>query len=342
MTQPPPWGRGAQWGPQAGGPPWGAPSGPGAQWGPPGAPPPAGGGFVGLAPKPGGIPLRPLGVGDLLGGAVEIAQRNPRAILGAGLVGALLGAAASVIPAYYDFAARRSAGPLPVNPSVRQALGELRRIMIGLLLSFPLTLIGTAAVAGLVAVTTMRDALGVRTSPAQAWAGCRRFLLPIMGATLLIGIGFGFGLLLLIVPGIVLYIRWYCAIPALVIEEIGVGSALGRSWNLVRGYFWRVLGLLLLAALLFGAITSLAGVLGTGLAEGLVGGTDPYADGATFPIGYHAVRTLPVLLVSTVVTPVASIYTVLIYIDLRFRQEGLDATLRAAHERSVATGQAPL
>src|SRR5215510_6791931 len=65
-----------------------------AGWGnPPGQPPPGGepppygqpppyGYAPPAAPAPGGVPLRPLGVGDILSGAFTLIRRNPVATLG--------------------------------------------------------------------------------------------------------------------------------------------------------------------------------------------------------------------------------------------------------------------
>ena len=44
--------------------------------------PPVGGGWAAPAPMPGGVPLRPLGVGEILSGAFTLIRRNPMATLG--------------------------------------------------------------------------------------------------------------------------------------------------------------------------------------------------------------------------------------------------------------------
>ena len=42
------------------------------------------------------------------------------------------------------------------------------------------------------------------------------------------------GALLLVVPGIVLFLRWSVALPAMLAEEEGITDALARSWQLTR------------------------------------------------------------------------------------------------------------
>jgi uncharacterized membrane protein len=44
------------------------------------------------------------------------------------------------------------------------------------------------------------------------------------------------GLVLLVLPGLVLWARWFAALPALVAEDRRAGSALRRSWELTAGH----------------------------------------------------------------------------------------------------------
>lgn len=304
-------------------------------------PPPMPWGWGPPPPRPGSIPLAPLGVNDLLSGAIEVAKRNPRAVFGAGLIGGLLLGAATLLGGVYDFAAKRAAGPIPDNPTSAEVWGELRRSLVALLIQYPATLTGSAILSGLVAAVTMRDVLGVRTTLGDAWIRSRRFVLPIVGVALLSALLGTFGLLLLIVPGVIFYIRWSCAVPAMVVEQLGIRMAMRRSWSLVRGSTWRVLGLLLLSAVIFGAFTGFATFVGYVVAGLSAGGPEPYAVDASIPIAYYVITAMVIALICTFVAPIASVYTVLVYLDLRMRKEGLDAVLRAAHERALATGEPP-
>ena len=64
--------------------------------------------------------------------------------------------------------------------------------------------------------------------------------------SLLSNLGIGLGLILLIVPGMILFARWSVGLPALLREELGVSQAMRRSSSLTDGNRWRVLGLGLL------------------------------------------------------------------------------------------------
>jgi hypothetical protein len=60
-------------------------------------------------------------------------------------------------------------------------------------------------------------------------------VLPLLGVSVLVGLGVGLGFVLLVVPGILLWTRWSVAVPVLVLERVGVVDSMRRSWELVRG-----------------------------------------------------------------------------------------------------------
>ena len=66
------------------------------------------------------------------------------------------------------------------------------------------------------------------------------------GLNLLSGIAILVGLILLIVPGLMLFTRWAVALPAMLRENLGISEALGRSSELTAGNRWKILGLALL------------------------------------------------------------------------------------------------
>ncbi|MDW6023989.1 hypothetical protein SAZ10_19775 [Mesorhizobium sp. BAC0120] len=71
-------------------------------------------------------------------------------------------------------------------------------------------------------------------------------LLPAIGIGLLAGIGVVIGFALLIVPGIILFLRWSLAVPVLVQERQGVLGSMGRSSALTKGSRWALFGLFLI------------------------------------------------------------------------------------------------
>jgi MFS family permease len=91
---------------------------------------------------------------------------------------------------------------------------------------------------------------------------------PLIGASLLYGIGVGIGFFLLIVPGCILLTIWAVIAPAIVIEKRDVIAAFGRSRELVRGFGWPVFGTVIVATL----ITFLVSAILTTIAEAIAGG----------------------------------------------------------------------
>jgi hypothetical protein len=71
-----------------------------------------------------------------------------------------------------------------------------------------------------------------------------------LGAAVAISLGF----LALVIPGLVLFTFWLLIVPVIVLERAGVFSSFGRSFELVRGYFWSVFGVLILTLLVVIAV----------------------------------------------------------------------------------------
>ena len=70
-------------------------------------------------------------------------------------------------------------------------------------------------------------------------AGGNRFW-PYFGMALLSGIGIVFGLILLIVPGLILLVRWSAASGYLIGAGQGVTESLGSSWDATSGHGWPI------------------------------------------------------------------------------------------------------
>ena len=70
-------------------------------------------------------------------------------------------------------------------------------------------------------------------------------LLPLLGLTIVVAILVSIGLVLFIVPGIILALVWFVAVPVLIIEDKGVFDSMSRSGELTKGNRWRIFGLML-------------------------------------------------------------------------------------------------
>src|SRR5204863_803680 len=92
--------------------------------------------------------------------------------------------------------------------------------------------------------------LGHRTQ----WRDSLRYALhrlhSILWVTLLAGLAAVLGVVLCVVPGVYLWVAFSLAVPVLLTEDVRGGCALGRSRELVRGFWWRVFAVSLLGYLL--------------------------------------------------------------------------------------------
>jgi hypothetical protein len=100
----------------------------------------------------------------------------------------------------------------------------------------------------------------------------RRRLWALLGVNLISGLGIVLSLLIFILPGVYLIVRWSAAVPALIAEDSGVYESLGLSAEAVDGRFWHIFAAILVvwAPCLAGLIASDLVPEGETLIEGLV------------------------------------------------------------------------
>jgi hypothetical protein len=120
---------------------------------------------------------------------------------------------------------------------------ELGQYLVPLLLTTPLITAGHVH-------AVMQIAAGERPSAAASLRAAGRALPRVAVALVLLSVLSTLGLLLLIVPGVYLWIRWFVAPQAVVTEELEPNAGLHRSWDLVTGNWWRVFGIYLVVALI--------------------------------------------------------------------------------------------
>jgi len=375
-------------GPYGGGPYPGGPQGAGPYGGPPYGAGPYGGGPYGggpygggpyggygpygagpygrpPAPRPGIIPLRPLGIGDILDGAFTAIRWNPKAILGSSAIVAAISNVLLGIVTYIlevDLLTRVSSTSDQLNSGqaiTASQAGELGAYFLGLggaTLIF--TVVSNAVLTGVLTLTIGQGVLGKKETLASAWRATWPRFWALLGAVLLpalftvggaalvipllvllaVGLGaahaVGLGIFLAVVGGItavvfaiIFYIRWYITIPALMLEGVGPLRAMGRSWRLVRRSWWRTWWIAFLA----GLIAVIAGSIIKLPLSAAVGGTLSFTSQQSH-VSLLAVIVTSIggIIASTLTTPLVAGVTVLIYADLRMRREGMDITLQAA------------
>lgn len=335
------------------GPGWGSPPPPPPGWDPPqgGVPPWGVAPPVRAAHKPGAVPLRPLGLGDMYDAAFKIIRSNPRATVGSAL---LISTVAMFVPLLvtvalagaFDLSTSLSGEQLSEAEAIT-ALGGPVALGIGTLLQS----VGLIFVTGMVCQVTAAAAVGRRIGLAEAWAatrGRRWRLLGLAALYFLVSVLLFAGYVLLwvlvvltaetlvivlwglvTVPAFVVLLIWtwtrvYClSVPALMLERIGVFAAFGRAYRLTAGQFWRTFGIALLTAV----ITAVAGqLLAVPFAFGAVL-VPLVVTGLTGAYVGMVLQALGSVLAAAFVTPFTAAVTSLQYVDQRMRKEGYDLEL---------------
>jgi hypothetical protein len=135
-------------------------------------------------------------------------------------------------------------------------------------------------------------------------------------------------------------VKFAFAAHALVAEGLGVFAALGRSWQLTGGRWWRSFGILLLAGVVVSIATSVV-TAPLGFAAGMFGAFIDPADPeslARYLAGLGVVSTLLGAVAGGLGAGYLYAVTALIYTDLRIRREGFDLTLLREFEAGTDLG----
>jgi hypothetical protein len=138
------------------------------------------------------------------------------------------------------------------------SLGKIPGAIIGDIISFAATYVVQASL--IKAVQDVRDGR-VDLDLSETVRAAGPFILPVIGASILAGIGIAIGFVLLIVPGLILLTYWCLIIPFIVLGGAGVFEAFGNSMRTVRGYAWRVFGTYVLVFLILIAFGIVFGIV---------------------------------------------------------------------------------
>lgn len=119
--------------------------------------------------------------------------------------------------------------------------------IIGAIISFAATYVVQASL--IKAVQDVRDGR-VDLDLSETVRAAGPYILPVIGTSILAGIGIAIGFFLLIVPGFILLTYWCLIVPFIVLGGSGVFESFGNSMRTVRGYAWRVFGTYVLVFLI--------------------------------------------------------------------------------------------
>src|SRR5690606_36840878 len=117
-------------------------------------------------------------------------------------------------------------------------------------------------------------------------------------------------------------IRLMLVIPELMLEEARVVASLSRSWQLTKGHFWRLFGLMLLTTVLVSILVNILAV-----PFSLIGSFFATQDQILLPL---ILSSIGQLVGSALSIPVMAAVLALLYVHVLMRKEGLDVELARA------------
>lgn len=271
------------------------------------------------APVP--LRLRPLEIGDILDETFRMYRRNFLVLAGLSVLFSIPLAAISGYGyfALFNFAATQATSGNPTD------LSNFYSSLIPLAAGAVVNLAMLPFLYGSVAYAACQAALG---NPITMWGaikGAFRKYLQVAGYYLLF---FLMAVAFCLFPlWIWIGVGWIAVMPAMFVEKTGLVPAMGRSWRLVQGRWWRTFFVVVLVFVL-NYVVSFA--LGAFLYLGQV-----LLSIFLSPYLALAIYEGAVVLVSALVNPILLIAIVLIYFDLRVRKEALDLFQLAQHVTSA-------
>ena len=278
---------------------------------------------AGLTTEPGLFPLRPMAVGEILGAAIRVVRRHLLVLAPIALV---IGAAATtvemlILNAFGELnaVATGSWAVVPAQPDDAWLSGVLttfRHLLLAeggsLSVSLLTVPILTACAAAGVAVSAISKSAGGTSSLGRLrgrWAS-------VVGSGVLAGLFTVAGLLVLVVPGIVIWVVLLPVAPVAALEGGRPTRVIRRATRLSAGFRGRLFGISLLAVLISVAAQTLVG--------SVLGALVPAADPVQNLLVAQAVGTV----VGAFTASWSATVTALLYVDIRIRREGLADALR--------------
>ncbi len=275
-------------------------------------------------------PLQPLNLTDILDGMFSIYRNNFQLFFKISLVYFVIGYVIDKIGIY-----------LVLRNTVDDNLVSL---FFTLITSTLLVLLLSLFVVGAILYASSQVFLGKDITVEAALQQSLRRYTPLIGGSLLyvlvitllfitcIGIPFA----------IYLFVRWGLYALPIMVEEKPVGASFRRSSELVKGNWWRVCGIMFAIILIYYMISTILSTTFS-IIFMLIPGTGQLPTNTTpiqtilfifaptpEDIGWltYFIRTFFALAITSLLLPIASIGSTLLYFDMRIRKEALDLELQ--------------
>ncbi|HYG47426.1 MAG TPA: YciC family protein [Allosphingosinicella sp.] len=247
---------------------------------------------------------RNVSMGRIFSRAFGTLGSNPVATFG---IAFLFGALPSLVLAYFIQTVRAES---------LSVLGPAGMIAISIFSAVVAVVLGMITQGALVRATTAYSE-GRKASLGESAMAGLSVALPLFLLGLLSALGLALGFLLLLVPGIILYVMWSVAAPALVEERLGPVEALGRSNRLTDGVRWKVFGLTLVVVVAYWIFSGIVAMLTIAWYGGMTEFATMSAGGG-MPLGYLLINGIA----ATLTSAVWGVIQTSLYVELRDWKDG--------------------
>lgn len=126
----------------------------------------------------------------------------------------------------------------------------------------------------------------------------------LIGLALLIALAVFLGFFVFVIGALIVGVFFAVAVPAFIIERTGATDSMSRSWKLVRGHWWHTFGVIFVAGIIAGIVNGILTAIG----------------GSNFFLSW-----IFSAIAQSITAPFVALVSVILYIDLRSRHEGLSA-----------------
>lgn len=301
--------------------------------------------------------LRPMGVGDILDETFRLYRENFTLFISTCAVIEVPIQIISIIFGLTVFAVSMNFSSDVSSGSFGDAGGAIASIIGGGLLLFIIVVVGYTVLSAALAIVIAQRYLGRTATVGSAysaafgrvgalilaaiWNGLRiaaLFVAVVIVGVILSGVSHGLGAFVLIVGSIAaivyaiyLGISWSLYPQAIVLEGTGADAASKRSRGLVAGFWWKALGLYIVAGLL----VLILGAIIPSIINGILNVV--FSSGA----GRVIVDGIVSLIVGILLRPIQIAAATLLFYDLKIRKEAFDLEAMAQQQAGFATPQTP-
>jgi len=289
-----------------------------------------------------GVQLRPMGIGEILDGAVRLYRQNFLLFFG---VTAVVHVPLTLLMMYLTSEKQYEMVMLlpemaQSNGSPDAALDVLRR-MIGILgslvlYSAPLQLVFQPMATGALLIAANRRLQGQPTTILGAYSALWTLFWGFFVAVLLAGLAWALGLFFCIAPGVIVAIMFALTAEAAIVERRGGTRAIGRAVELARNEWGKIFLLGLILWVLIWVFS-----WGTNQLSELIFGVD-IDDPDSVTITGIAITTFVAGLTQILTIPFWGVAWLMLFYDVKVRKEGYDIEVMAkALEQALPPAEPP-